>query len=370
MDIRAGRLLTLMLLVAAVLAAASALPVPRHALAAPAGLAEFEGSGQDGTRVEVVVNAGATAASTVLSFTNVTPGCPVEARFPDIPLTASGNELRVQSAPVNNAAGAAIGTQSVVGFFETLRYASATGAYEFVPATGIACPARQVAWRAGSSTESIGAIKIGGGYSAAAGSAYPVAGTTAVGVVSLRAHESGGGLASFSITYRQGACSFTGELAGARFYDAGPSLEYRDGRWAFTIASHASSASGGIVIAAEGSCPGVALYYTAVAGANVPPLPTPSPTPSGGGGTAGATINGSIPRSGGFGLVVFSGGTIEQLVAATGCPASSMAVWATLNGVFVGYIPGTPIAAPNAAFIAAFPGRVIPPATALVGKCA
>lgn len=69
-----------------------------------------------------------------------------------------------------------------------------------------------------------------------------------------------------------------------------------------------------------------------------------------GSGTGPATISASIPRSGGF-----VGGTIDQLVTATGCPASSMAIWATLNGVFLGYIPGTSIVAPNAA---------------VVGKCA
>lgn len=360
-------LLPLALLLAVLWLASMSLSTPRRALAAPAGGAEFEGSGQDGTRVSIAVTASATTATVILAFTNVTPGCPFEARFTDVALARSGTEFRAESVTVLNAVNATLGVQSVVGLFETLRYASANGAYEFVPTAGISCPPRRIAWRAGSTTAAATASKLGPGYSSAAGSAFLLTGGPAVGVVSLRAQEAGLGLASFAVTYRQGACEFTGELPATRLYDAGPSLEYKDGRWAFTVGAHPSSWSGGIAIAADGACPAVALTYVATAGANVPALPTP---PAGSGGSGSGTISGTIPRSGGFGLVVFGGGTIEQLVAATGCPAASMAMWATVNGAFVGYIPGTAIAAPNAAFVAAFPGRAIPAGTAFVGKCA
>jgi hypothetical protein len=86
-------------------------------------------------------------------------------------------------------------------------------------------------------------------------------------------------------------------------------------------------------------------------------------------GGSGAIVSGSIPKTGGFGLVVFGGGTVQQLVTATGCPTATMAVWATVAGNFVVYVPGTTIGAVNADFMAAFPGGNIPANTALLGKC-
>ncbi|MBM4415394.1 MAG: hypothetical protein FJ035_03870 [Chloroflexi bacterium] len=82
----------------------------------------------------------------------------------------------------------------------------------------------------------------------------------------------------------------------------------------------------------------------------------------------GKIASGSVPASGGFGLVVF-GGTTAQLVTASGCPQATAAFWATSAGEFVTYIPGTGIAAVNAAFLALFPGDNIPANTPLVGKC-
>jgi len=83
----------------------------------------------------------------------------------------------------------------------------------------------------------------------------------------------------------------------------------------------------------------------------------------------GTIISGSVPTSGGFGLFVFGGGTIAQLVTATGCPAASMAVWATAGGSFIVYVPGTTISVVNAEFLATFPGGNIPANTPFVGKC-
>lgn len=91
---------------------------------------------------------------------------------------------------------------------------------------------------------------------------------------------------------------------------------------------------------------------------------------SGSGSTSGSGTlsSGSIPAAGGFGLVVFGGGTLDQLVSASGCPAATAAFYATVNGAFVTYVPGTSIGAVNAAFMAAFPAG-IPAGTALIGKC-
>lgn len=68
-------------------------------------------------------------------------------------------------------------------------------------------------------------------------------------------------------------------------------------------------------------------------------------------------------------MFVYGGGTIDQLIEATGCPVSSMAVWTTEDGEFVVYVPAAQIGAVNAAFLALFPNEMIPASTAFVGKC-
>ena len=80
---------------------------------------------------------------------------------------------------------------------------------------------------------------------------------------------------------------------------------------------------------------------------------------------------GSVPSNGGFALVVFGGGTFEQLVAAARCPGNQAAFWVTnIRGDFVTFIPGaTAVAAVNAPFAATFPERRIPPSTPLIARC-
>lgn len=97
------------------------------------------------------------------------------------------------------------------------------------------------------------------------------------------------------------------------------------------------------------------------------PTPTATATATPGPGT-GTIISGSIPAGGGFGLIVYGGGTLQQLVTATGCPVASMALWATANGSFITYVPGTTITAVNAEFMTTYPGN-IPANTPFVGKC-
>jgi hypothetical protein len=97
----------------------------------------------------------------------------------------------------------------------------------------------------------------------------------------------------------------------------------------------------------------------------------PGGTASSGGGSTGGTgtgvlTSGSVPATG-FGLIVFGGGTIAQLVTASGV-GNSGALYATVGGIFVPYVPGTTIAAVNADFLAAFPGGNIPANTAFVGR--
>jgi len=84
--------------------------------------------------------------------------------------------------------------------------------------------------------------------------------------------------------------------------------------------------------------------------------------------SATAISSGSVPAAGGFGLIV-AGGPLSGLAAAA-CPSSTAtaAFWATVNGDFVTYVPGTSIAAVNAAFNAAF-ANGLPSGTPLTAKC-
>lgn len=83
-----------------------------------------------------------------------------------------------------------------------------------------------------------------------------------------------------------------------------------------------------------------------------------------------ATItSGVIPSSGGFGLIVFGGGTSAQLVTAAGCPLSTVAFWASDEaGGYLPYVPGASISVVNAAWNARFPTG-IPANTPLIARC-
>lgn len=94
---------------------------------------------------------------------------------------------------------------------------------------------------------------------------------------------------------------------------------------------------------------------------------TPRPTPSG----VGRLTSGSVPRTG-FGLIVFGGGTVAQLVNAAfdGKGCSSPAVYASVGGKFVLYAAAAPSWVNDlSGFTAAFPGGNIPANTAFVGRC-
>lgn len=83
---------------------------------------------------------------------------------------------------------------------------------------------------------------------------------------------------------------------------------------------------------------------------------------------SGAPGSAALPGQG-FGLLVFSGGSNDDLLSVTGCPASSSAYWASDGlGGFTVYVPGTSIAAVNAAWREKFPSS-IPASTPLLGKC-
>lgn len=85
--------------------------------------------------------------------------------------------------------------------------------------------------------------------------------------------------------------------------------------------------------------------------------------------TTGEIISGDIPATG-FGLFVFGGGTNAQLLEASECPQATATFYATnSSGGFVAYIPGSGVAAVNAAWNALFPSG-IPELEPLIGKCA
>lgn len=83
---------------------------------------------------------------------------------------------------------------------------------------------------------------------------------------------------------------------------------------------------------------------------------------------AGGTISAPMPAQG-FALFVFSGGTNQQLVTASGCTGTTTAFWATdAAGQFVVYVPGTSVGAVNAGWNSMFPAG-LPSNTPLIGKC-
>ena len=85
---------------------------------------------------------------------------------------------------------------------------------------------------------------------------------------------------------------------------------------------------------------------------------------------AGTIITGRIPENGGFGLIVFGGGTYGQLVAATDCPGDQVVFWATTpEGEFVIFLPLVAVPALNEGFQSLFPEQYIPPYTPLIGRC-
>ena len=84
-------------------------------------------------------------------------------------------------------------------------------------------------------------------------------------------------------------------------------------------------------------------------------------------GSEGHFVSGEIPARG-FGLVVFSGGSNDDLLTASGCAASEARFWATVGGGFLVYIPGAKVGAVNAAWLAAFP-QGVPAGTPLLGRC-
>jgi uncharacterized protein YkwD len=84
---------------------------------------------------------------------------------------------------------------------------------------------------------------------------------------------------------------------------------------------------------------------------------------------AGGQVSGTVPGPGGMALVVWSGGSAEELKAAlssTSCKPRS--IWASRSGSLIGYLYGAPDAV-NVAFRGQFPSGSMPAQTPLVLVC-
>jgi hypothetical protein len=76
------------------------------------------------------------------------------------------------------------------------------------------------------------------------------------------------------------------------------------------------------------------------------------------------------PPSGGFGTFAFSGGPFTDLLATSACPMSTAVFFYNKpDGTFAAWIPGTTVAAANAAIMAIFPGDSIPAGTIFIARC-
>jgi hypothetical protein len=105
-------------------------------------------------------------------------------------------------------------------------------------------------------------------------------------------------------------------------------------------------------------------YLRSVTGSTAGPVPVIE-APS----NRGKITTGSVPRAGGFGLIVFGGGTNAELLTASGCAATSAVFWASNSaGGFDAYVPGAGVEVVNAAWNSRFGGS-IPADTALIGRC-
>jgi hypothetical protein len=85
--------------------------------------------------------------------------------------------------------------------------------------------------------------------------------------------------------------------------------------------------------------------------------------------TQGTIIGGLAPTANLISLFVFGGGTNEALVTASGCPSTTATFWATVDGVFISYIPAARIAVVNSAWNNAFADD-LPAGIPLIGRCA
>jgi hypothetical protein len=88
--------------------------------------------------------------------------------------------------------------------------------------------------------------------------------------------------------------------------------------------------------------------------------------PAGAEAQTGTITSGNVPQTGGYGIIVFGGGSSEQLVGASGCPRETAVFWATSGGEFIPFIPATTVSSVNSEWDALFPDG-IPANTGIIG---
>jgi len=142
----------------------------------------------------------------------------------------------------------------------------------------------------------------------------------------------------------------------------------------YTVSGVGTSAASVTRVGTSSACQAAniyASYGSSMTSTTPPPATATAPSPFAASGEAnGMIVGGRIPANDADGgLVVFGGGTIGQLVAATGCPSSLLALWITVDGSFVVYIPGTSNTAANSSFMAQYASGQISGNTPFMGRC-
>lgn len=138
-----------------------------------------------------------------------------------------------------------------------------------------------------------------------------------------------------------------------------------------TGSNSATCNSSGAVVAATNVASAQAIGTGTLTIQSTVSLPSGSTTttpPAGGTTGPGTAASNTIPRTGGLGFIVFNGGTLAQLVTASGCPSATAAFYFTVAGEFISYVPAAPTVV-NAAVMANFVGGTVPAGTAALGKC-
>ncbi|MDA0366309.1 MAG: hypothetical protein O3B31_10935 [Chloroflexi bacterium] len=116
--------------------------------------------------------------------------------------------------------------------------------------------------------------------------------------------------------------------------------------------TNANAYAGTIFVSTNGASGG-----TPIVAAPAPPPPAP----------AVPTLSASLP-SAGFGTVLFSGGTSDELVTAAACAVERLAFWVFDGGGPVTYLPAAGVPLVNARWHALFESG-IPAGTILIGRC-
>ena len=375
-----GALRTLVvLLVAAVVSVSWG---PREASAALDGGAQYEGSSSVGGQVRILISADRLTADITFDYppdrlAATRAECPLHAEFLAVPIQEKFMKME------NVVAGPEV--ISFVGFFDSPFFTAASGTFSVTPAAGKPCLERQGTWRAGVTGLQLKGAPAGAFTTGIAGDVFRLGGgSSAIGTAQLTTNDVGNGLTALSVNATVGACQYKATLnAKQLMYDVGATFEASDSGANLWSGDGAADSSGismgmGMVLGPQGTCPAIAVYFTAnkppsqvtpvpTATATQAPSATPAATPVAQSSTP-TLLGGKLPASG-FGLGVFSGGSNAGLVTASGCPTATAVYFVTnASGDFVSYVPGAAVAVVNAQWNAMF-ATGIPANTPIIGKC-